>query len=794
MAYKFTRASSTYISYPHLDFLDGATACSISCWVKAPEADANYDGIVSAMNQTSGGYGIALQIYSGGENSIQIGTAAYGTVSAYVKENCLSSSSWKHLFVCYDGNLASGSRVRAWLDGTEISSWTSTNAASLLGTNTDVLVFGAHRISGTTRYFDGELAEVALWDVAITDATTITDLAAGRLPTAQTTYTSNLQFYRTLRNDADEGYGTGASTVTGATVSSHPAAVDTTALTPTKASLTLTGRAPTFNVVGSREVAIGCGALALTTRAPGRWLYQGETGYLEARAGLARAGVTYAGFAQPTFRVYIDGVDRTSLFYKDSTFVITDVLGAMPSTLRARLRRGETRPYVWEGENRYVAVPVGQLDATGRPSVAREAGEPGTLTVDDFAFVGIMRVPLAAPSAGALAGHYVNGELRLILCQLGNKAVEFTVPSDLTQTWDTAPRATQTRSTWLTPGASAYKVIQRSPYNASVLVTPGATGATSTTCKTSGGFWHDGAMYVTYFDLYNTTNIPDPSLLRIEFADDGVSTSYGPWRIGTVKRNNQYFIPLPADVSAACGGATWANGSVGIQSGNASCSWGPSLFAFDGALPTASTAAYPDAAGIIASSYTLADFNYEHPSPRPADNIGEPVHGSTAGFWTQIDCSQSGTACWIETATKRGWWIGGHLGGGCVWYSGDDNHDGKITCDERDTVPAGHYVYDDTPNWVTGPHAGYYYSYWWIFSPADLISVATGAVTNGWDITASSEGLPPGGYYLTRHQQKVSASWFDISTGRLYVVSSGFERPVQSPYAYLPVINVYQVS
>lgn len=58
--------------------------------------------------------------------------------------------------------------------------------------------------------------------------------------------------------------------------------------------------------------------------------------YLQARSNIARAGVTYAGYAPPRFRVYLNGVDKTAYFLKD-TWVITDTIDETPSTLRARV-------------------------------------------------------------------------------------------------------------------------------------------------------------------------------------------------------------------------------------------------------------------------------------------------------------------------------------------------------------------------------------------------------------------------------------------------------------------------
>lgn len=58
--------------------------------------------------------------------------------------------------------------------------------------------------------------------------------------------------------------------------------------------------------------------------------------YLQARSNIARAGVTYAGYAPPRFRVYVNGTDRTSSFLKD-TWVVTDTINEIPSTMRARV-------------------------------------------------------------------------------------------------------------------------------------------------------------------------------------------------------------------------------------------------------------------------------------------------------------------------------------------------------------------------------------------------------------------------------------------------------------------------
>lgn len=60
--------------------------------------------------------------------------------------------------------------------------------------------------------------------------------------------------------------------------------------------------------------------------------------YLEARAGLARAGVTYSGFAAPRFQITVSGVDRTSAFLKDGTWSIIDTINDGLSVFQSTVR------------------------------------------------------------------------------------------------------------------------------------------------------------------------------------------------------------------------------------------------------------------------------------------------------------------------------------------------------------------------------------------------------------------------------------------------------------------------
>lgn len=225
MAYAFVRATGDAIGYTHLTALDGDSTFSVSLWAKASlTGTPNYDALVS-MCATTGGNGWALERYYNQAQQFQfaIYPSPYG--DTYLSSGTALSTAWAHYFFAVNTDATDETVVRGWINGVEIGSWVHAFSGPMtVGTNTAPFVIGSSKTDGAGRTFQGELAEVAVWSDTNTNTGEISELAAGRLPPA--VRPTGLVFYRTLRQDPDEGTGTFTATVVGATVSTHPAAVD----------------------------------------------------------------------------------------------------------------------------------------------------------------------------------------------------------------------------------------------------------------------------------------------------------------------------------------------------------------------------------------------------------------------------------------------------------------------------------------------------------------------------------------------------------------------------------------
>lgn len=233
MAYLFTRANGDYLSFPHLTVLDADQTVSLSVWVY-PGATGTpvYDRVVN-LKAAAGGYGWSVERYSSAEQQFEVSRAANTTTTTARLSGitALTLEAWQHLFVAIDTS-TTGEICRAWIDGVEHTGWVNSVTGPLtMGTNTAPFLIGNSKTDGTGRTWEGALAEVALWSDTITDEPTIQALAAGRLPTAQTTYLSSLRFYAPLRSEATDVVGGLTGTVSGASVTTHPATVDVYAVT-----------------------------------------------------------------------------------------------------------------------------------------------------------------------------------------------------------------------------------------------------------------------------------------------------------------------------------------------------------------------------------------------------------------------------------------------------------------------------------------------------------------------------------------------------------------------------------
>lgn len=174
----FTAANSEFLSVADNAALGFTTALSISFWVKQTTLGTNRAMIGKWTYQTDGEFAIQTGWADPNEITMYIATSAadsgtgcrvtFGNVDIGLQ---MDEDIWYHIAIIYDGTqTGDANRLKLYQDGVLKDSNTVTGAvpASMIDGGAD---FFLGKFGGSlTRYFDGELDEVVLWNRAITEA------------------------------------------------------------------------------------------------------------------------------------------------------------------------------------------------------------------------------------------------------------------------------------------------------------------------------------------------------------------------------------------------------------------------------------------------------------------------------------------------------------------------------------------------------------------------------------------------------------------------------------------------
>jgi hypothetical protein len=462
------------------------------------------------------------------------------------------------------------------------------------------------------------------------------------------------------------------------------------------------------------------------------------------------------------------------------------------------------------------------LGSSGGGVVLSTAGETkSVIQSSDFTYLGAFRLPESFQWQGAGFAHrYVDGDLRFFSVNNGAELVEFDAPASLASGVTTAPIAAVNRN-W----GSLYTTL------------PGGWSKW-------GIHWDstDARLYWTIGSNYESD--PDTSFLGCSVLDDGAGTltKYGKWKLTGRGQKMALggMVNIPSDFATAyTSGRRLGLGFGGYHSltNVGPASLGPALCAVDPpslSLADADTlpaftelVGYPSGVGDRVKRFTTDIINY---------------FDSAASNRVTWNCSILQSGVWIDTPTKHGVLFGmcmdhmainttvaasptptttsatltnaGDLAAGdVVWMeaSGQPSHGyvavtiatisgNNITFPVQEAAPdvggwcrAGGFYAFSTLWWSRGSH------YWYVYDPADLASVATGAVTqdaiqplNGWSVEYPHISYPiPGGNGFG--PKPVTAMTYDATTQRLYVMWNN----AWTPEGWLEAcagVHVYQVS
>lgn len=165
MARNFVRASSQYLI--NSSAAVSATPLTMCCWFFS--ADITNIKILMAVGDTSANN--QFYMFASTTERIVGGPTAAGTNNSATTTTTWSASTWNHAaLVCDSSDLRS-----VYLNGAGKAS----NAVNNTPSGLDTTVIGAQWNTGSpSNYFDGNIAEAAIWSAALTDAEVAT-LALG---------------------------------------------------------------------------------------------------------------------------------------------------------------------------------------------------------------------------------------------------------------------------------------------------------------------------------------------------------------------------------------------------------------------------------------------------------------------------------------------------------------------------------------------------------------------------------------------------------------------------------------
>lgn len=167
MSRLFDDASSEYLE--NTSAAVTAVPLSISAWFRTDDATVNQQILALENDATTDRFGLLIQQVSSNPKLV-------ATVNSFNAEHAttLSANTWYHGMGCF----ASSTSRSVYLDG----AGKVTNTDSATPSGIDLTSVGRwYRLTFTTNYWSGDLAEIGVWDVELTDAE-VSVLAIGTSP------------------------------------------------------------------------------------------------------------------------------------------------------------------------------------------------------------------------------------------------------------------------------------------------------------------------------------------------------------------------------------------------------------------------------------------------------------------------------------------------------------------------------------------------------------------------------------------------------------------------------------
>jgi hypothetical protein len=210
MAYQFTSASSQYFTTTTTPVT--AAPLTLACWFYKTNITDAGNALVSIGDSDIASDNFLL-VYASALNAVRAGAQfAGGAVANATTTAGATNNTWHHACAVFD---SSTSRT-AYIDGGN----SSTNTTPVTPSGVSRITVGAFWFGSFQQYFNGRIAEVGIWNAALT-ADEIASLADGM--TCDKVRPQSLVFYAPLVRDLIDAKG--GLTITnnnGATVANHP--------------------------------------------------------------------------------------------------------------------------------------------------------------------------------------------------------------------------------------------------------------------------------------------------------------------------------------------------------------------------------------------------------------------------------------------------------------------------------------------------------------------------------------------------------------------------------------------
>jgi len=198
-------------------FIEAASAVlsgvplTMACWLNSDSITDNQTVIQIADASSSVNY-FSLQALGGiAGDPIRGVMRQSGAINVPVTSTGYLADTWHHICAVF----AAADSGAVYIDGGS----KGTDTATATPTNLDITSLGVRNTGGTSEFTDGEIAEVAIWNVALTDAE-VAQLAAGYSP--RLVRPQGLVLYMPLVRELHDIVGRIGMTNTGTTVSDHP--------------------------------------------------------------------------------------------------------------------------------------------------------------------------------------------------------------------------------------------------------------------------------------------------------------------------------------------------------------------------------------------------------------------------------------------------------------------------------------------------------------------------------------------------------------------------------------------